>query len=384
MAEISDKEISSTLVEAFLDGNKKLSLDDSRDAFIKLADHIPQFVWMCTPDGENIYFNQRWIDYTGLSLEDGLGTGWSTPFHPEDKQKALAAWSRAVQAGISYQVESRLRAADGTYRWFLMQGEPLTGTSGEVDRWFGTCTDIDELKRAEQALLRSEKLASVGRMAASIAHEINNPLEAVTNTLYLIRTNLNDPKEVLNYLDMADSELKRITHITRQTLGFYRENIAPTSVPLNCVIDSAVDLLQAKIRAVQAVIERQYEGEMFVRGVAGELLQVFANLLANSLDAIQPGGRIIFRVFMPRTLSGKPTHIRAIVADEGEGIDKAHRDHVFEALFTTKLATGSGLGLWVAKTIVEKHGGSIRMRSRAMGEKRGTVVCVLLPIATPH
>ncbi|MEO6911510.1 MAG: PAS domain-containing protein [Edaphobacter sp.] len=167
---LSHEEVPATLVRALLEGEEKLSLHESRDAFVSLADYIPQFVWICTPDGANIYFNQQWIHYTGLSLEESSGSGWNMPFHPDDKQKAWDAWDRALQTGMPYQVESRLRAADGTYRWFLMQGKALTLSFGEVDRWFGTCTDIEDLKRAEQALLQSEKLASVGRMAASIAH----------------------------------------------------------------------------------------------------------------------------------------------------------------------------------------------------------------------
>lgn len=381
-AVLSHEDVPETLVRALLEGEEKLSLSESRDAFVSLADYIPQFVWMCTPDGANIYFSQRWVDYTGLSLEESFGLGWSTPFHPDDRQMARDAWNRAVQTGMPYQVESRLRAADGTYHWFLMQGKALAKHSGEVDRWFGTCTEIEDLKRAEQALLKSEKLASVGRMAASIAHEINNPLEAVTNTLYLARTNLLDPQEVLKYLDLAESELKRITHITRQTLGFYRESTAPTLVSLNSVIDAAVDLLQSKIRLSQAKIEKLYEGELFVMAIPGELRQVFANLLTNSLDAIEPGGRIILRLSTLRGKCGEPCHVRATVADEGKGIDKEHQDRVFEPLFTTKIATGSGLGLWVAKELVEKHGGSIRVRSRSGGPKRGTIISVLLPIST--
>ena len=295
-AALAEGEGPATPVRALLEGEEKLSLSESRDAFVNLADHIPQIVWMCTPQGANIYFNQRWIDYTGLTLEESSGSGWNTPFHPEDKQKAWDAWNRAVQTGTPYQVESRLRATDGTYRWFLMQGKALTTSSGEIDRWFGTCTDIEDVKRAEQALLKSEKLASVGRMAACIAHEINNPLEAVTNTLYLARTNLHDPQEVIKYLDLADSELKRIAHITRQTLGFYRERAHPTVVSLNSCLDAAVDLLQGKIKACQARVEKRYEGEFFVKAIPGELRQVFANLLANSLDAIEMGGRIVLHL----------------------------------------------------------------------------------------
>jgi PAS domain S-box-containing protein len=125
---------------------------ESETAFRTLADSVPQMVWMCMPDGLNVYFNQRWVDYTGLSLADSYGRGWNTPFHPDDRQPALDAWNHATETGETYRVESRLRAADGSYRWFLMRGLPLRDAAGRVVKWFGTCTDIDDLKRGEEAL----------------------------------------------------------------------------------------------------------------------------------------------------------------------------------------------------------------------------------------
>ena len=133
------------------------ALKESERQFRTLADFVPQMVWMCTPDGLNIYFNQRWVDYTGMPLEESYGRGWNKPFHDDDKRKAWNAWNRAVATGDRYQVEARLRAADGSYRWFLMQGAPLLDASGAVVKWFGTCTDIEDIKRAEGAVRDSEQ-----------------------------------------------------------------------------------------------------------------------------------------------------------------------------------------------------------------------------------
>jgi len=127
---------------------------ESEEAFRTLAESAPQMVWMCTPDGLNVYFNQRWVDYTGLSLEESYGRGWNTPFHPDDKQPAWRAWNHAVETGDTYNIECRLRRADGIYRWFLIRGVPLRDSKGNVVKWFGTCTDIDDLKRAEAELRR--------------------------------------------------------------------------------------------------------------------------------------------------------------------------------------------------------------------------------------
>jgi len=134
----------------------EIALRESENAFVTLANCVPQMVWMCTPDGMNVYFNQRWVEYTGMTLEESYGRGWNTPFHPDDKQAAWDAWNQATATGETYRVESRLRAADGNYRWFLMRGVPLSDDSGNIVKWFGTCTDIDDLKRTEQKLQESE------------------------------------------------------------------------------------------------------------------------------------------------------------------------------------------------------------------------------------
>ena len=135
------------------------ALLESEKEFRTLAELVSQLVWMCQPDGLNIYFNQRWVDYTGLSLEESLGRGWNTPFHPDDRQPAWDAWNHAVATGDTYRIECRLRSADGNYRWFLIRGVPLCDASRSIVKWFGTCTDIDDLKRAQEELhFSNEKL----------------------------------------------------------------------------------------------------------------------------------------------------------------------------------------------------------------------------------
>ena len=134
---------------------RKRAEEDSKNSFVSLSNFVPQFVWMCTPDGLNTYFNQRWVDYTGLTLEESYGRGWNTPFHPDDKQPAWDAWNKAVETGGGYSIESRLRAADGSYRRFLMRGEPMHDASGRILRWFGTCTDIEDMKQESEGRFRS-------------------------------------------------------------------------------------------------------------------------------------------------------------------------------------------------------------------------------------
>ena len=133
------------------------ALRKSEQEFRALAEAMPQIVWATRPDGWNIYFNQQWVDYTGLTLDESYGHGWNTPFHPDDKQRAWDAWQRATQHNETYLLECRLRRADGVYRWWLIHGAPMRGANGEIQKWFGTCTDIEELKQAEVALRESEQ-----------------------------------------------------------------------------------------------------------------------------------------------------------------------------------------------------------------------------------
>jgi signal transduction histidine kinase len=244
-------------------------------------------------------------------------------------------------------------------------------------------TDNSARKQAEEALLRSEMLASAGRMAASIAHEINNPLEAIMNTLYLIRAVPELPHEALLYLDLADGELMRIAHITRQTLGFYREFSAATSNSACDLVTSVIDLLKSKIHANNATVIEQCQDPLHILGIPGELRQILANLLANSLDAVGHDCRIIIRARASLDPATSLPRIRLSVSDCGHGITPATAKQMFDPFFTTKGTVGTGLGLWVCKQLVDKNGGHIRVRSRTQGPNHGTTFSVTLP-TTPR
>jgi signal transduction histidine kinase len=240
-------------------------------------------------------------------------------------------------------------------------------------------TDNTARKHAEEALLRSEMLASAGRMAASIAHEINNPLEAMMNVLYLARKTDRMPQPALEYLDIAEGELMRIAHITRQTLGFYREFSAATSNSTADLLDSVIGLLQAKIKANGARVEQQTDPQLRVMGIAGELRQIMANLLANSLDAMEQNGRIVLRASRSIDPNNGAQRVRITVSDFGHGIPPDTTKHIFDPFFTTKGSVGTGLGLWVCKQLVEKNSGSMSLRSNTHGPHRGTTFSLLLP-----
>jgi len=285
---------------------------------------------------------------------------------------------KLARGGGTWDLEVQIRRVDGEVRWIWVRGQCLLDGSDKPPRMFGTVMDITDRKLAEQALLRSEKLASVGRMAASIAHEINNPLAAATNALFIAK-GMKDPEAMREYLEIADAELKQIAHITRQSLGFYRESNGPALMVVNEVLESAVDLLKSKISKKHANIEKQWDGNVEIIAIAGELRQVFANLLANSLDAIDEAGTIKLRVSKGRSSKNGGRCVRVTIADNGKGIAASSHAHLFEPFFTTKGTVGTGLGLWVSKQIIDKHDGSIRMRSSATGLRTGTVFSIVLP-----
>jgi two-component system, NtrC family, sensor kinase len=239
--------------------------------------------------------------------------------------------------------------------------------------------EIAARKKAEEALIRSEKLASLGRMSAAVAHEINNPLAAVVDLLYLAERAEGVPQNVREYLATADAELSRVAHIARQTLGFYRESTTPAIFRIADLLNSVLNLMTNKIKTRQAKLQIQCEPGLEIRAVHGELRQVFSNLLANSLDALREDGSVTIRAARGRDSLDGTARVRITVSDNGKGIEASARSQVFEPFFTTKETTGNGLGLWVTKQIIEKHGGQIRLRSHTSGKHRGTSFSITLP-----
>ena len=224
----------------------------------------------------------------------------------------------------------------------------------------------------------TERLASVGRMAATVAHEINNPLEAVTNLVYLAK-GVAARDDVRDYLKTIEEELNRISHITKQTLGFYRETIAPSAVRVGEMLSPVISLLSMRLRNKRIEIRPEIRKDPEIYAVAGEIRQLIANLLSNSIDAVDSGGLIRIRIDANRSNGHSPTGIRITIADSGRGIPPSARSKLFEPFFTTKQDVGTGLGLWVCTNIVQRHQGSIRVKSSTSPGRSWTVFSVSLP-----
>ncbi len=339
------------------------ALRDSESHLRTIAENIPQMIWVTDDTTTFHYLSPKWLEYTGAGFEENQHGRWVQFLHPDDFKVTFELWQRAIDTRGVYEAEYRLRRYDGEYRWHLARAVPIVDAADGKMLWFGTTTDIEDQKRTHLALIRSEKLAATGRLASSMAHEINNPLAAALNSLYLALLDDTVVDSTRQHIDLAQRELERVAHITRQTLGFYRETGKPTKVDLCKVADSVVDLYGPRLKNKDIYVEREYRSEATVFAIEGEVRQILANLFSNSIDAVESHGCIRLRIAGPLSFDGGRPAVRLSVSDNGSGIDPQHLSHIFEPFFSTKEATGTGLGLWVTQQLVKKHQGKIRARS---------------------
>jgi signal transduction histidine kinase len=240
--------------------------------------------------------------------------------------------------------------------------------------------DITEQKRAEEALRRAEKMGATGQLAASIAHEINNPMQSLTNLLALIGYKTTIDADTRRLVQLAEAELSRMSHIARQMLSFYRESATPVKVKPTEILDEVLELSVLRMRANQVKLQRRYDFNGEIEAYPVELRQLFANLLTNAIEAIGHKGQVMVHVAPWREPNGAGRRgVRVVISDTGPGIPPDVRARIFEPFFTTKAERGTGLGLWVVKGIIAKHGGSIRARTRCGRGRTGTIFSVFLP-----
>jgi PAS domain S-box-containing protein len=352
------------------------ALREREEQFRVLAESLPQMIWMSNAQGERTYCNRRFPEYLGVEAGETMGFGWQRFAHPDDLEKTIERWQRSVENAEPYVNEYRLRRRDGVYRHFLVRAVPVRDEAGEVERWIGSATDIHDQKLAEDALRKSEKLATAGRLAASIAHEINNPLAGVTNALYLALLDEGLGEETREYLKTAEQELQRVSQITTQTLRFHRQAKGAERVDVCEIVDSVLALFKGRLASKQIKVKEECERGALATCFGDEIRQVVANLVSNAMDATAEGViRLRVRVTGSWTRGMWMQGVKIVVADTGCGIPEAVVGHIFEPFVTTKEATGIGLGLWVSDGIVRKHGGWIRVRSTGAG----TVFAIFLP-----
>ena len=356
----------------------ELSLMRREAEFSDLLENAAVGVQQVGPDQRIVWANRYVMALLGYSAEEYIRHELAE-FHAR-QEIFKDFWERLMNRENISDFEAELRCRDGSVKHVLIHSNGLW-ENGRFVRTRCFLRDMTEHRQMELALIQSEKLASVGRLAATEAHEINNPLASVMNLVYLAQ---NQPGGAgSSYLQEAQEELERIAHLTKQTLGFYRSESAIVPVRLGSIIRSLASMLSPKVSNKRVTLLVEDAGDPEIRTAPGEIRQLFSNLLSNSLDALDMGGVIRVRISEAREWNngGRPG-VRVTIADSGCGIPAEHRAHLFEPFFTTKKEVGTGLGLWVCKRIAEKYQGTIHFRSSTRAEQSGTVFSVFLPLLT--
>jgi signal transduction histidine kinase len=258
-----------------------------------------------------------------------------------------------------------LRKPNGTLTPIDDSAAPIRDDNGKLIGVVLVFRDISVSRKTERVLRNAEKLGAAARLSATVAHEINNPLEAAINLVYIARLDPHLPAAVTQQLTQAEQELERVAHITRQTLGFFRDNNDPEPIELESVVGSVFRLYSNKLVSKRIRIERHFGKCPPIRGVQNEVKQVLSNLISNAADAVAIGGTII--VTLRCVEDAGRTTVHMLVEDDGPGVADEHKERIFEPFFTTKRDVGTGLGLWVSREIIERHGGSIELAERTNG-----------------
>lgn len=351
----------------------------SEARFHRLVEAMPLGLLISEAGGRIVYANRAVERLLHCSDSDIVTGALTLDMLCPSLSEARDALNREVSAGEPF--EAVCTTMSGEKIPVLIGIALLNPTAKSEDRQMAAfIADLSLQKKSEEILRRTEKLAVAGRFAASVAHEINNPLEAVINCLFLAaQTDL--PEESRGYIQLAQNELDRVAQITVQTLRFYRGSSYSVQTDVHELIETVFALLESRLHGQRIEVVRQFRATASVVAQGGEVRQVLANLIGNAMDALPDGGRIVIRTAAARNGRSGRRGIAVTVADNGTGMSEATLEHVFEPFFSTKGITGTGLGLWISNEIIAKHNGNIRVRSRAAadGKTGGTVFRIFIP-----
>lgn len=334
------------------------------------------------PDNPVAYANPAFEVMTGYCLEEVLGQNLRFLHSKDEDQPGLTLLREALREKRETIVIVRSCRKDGSEFWNELSLSPIRNSGGEVTHFVSIQNDVTSRIDFEEALRESEKLAAAGRLATLIAHEINNPLEAITNLVYLARGKCNDP-EAENLLGMAEKELKAVAHITAQSLRFHRQPTNATAVRPVDLISTVLDLYERKFVERDIVVIRKDSMSESIVCFEGEIRLVISNLVRNAMDAMsKSSGRMVIRTREATQWRSGAKGVVITVADTGTGMSPETEAKIYKAFYTTKGIAGTGLGLWVSSEIVDRHHGKLLVRSRMTPESSGTVFELFLPYQT--
>ena len=348
---------------------------------------LPQIVWITRADGWNIYFNQRWVEYTGLTLDESYGHGWNKPFHPEDQQRAWDAWQNAVNNNGTYSLECRLRRADGEYRWWLLRGVPLIGKDGKIEKWFGTCTDIHELilRKQVEIELRAAKAEadrrslSKSKFLATASHDLRQPVQSLTLLLSMIEQQVADRPKAARLVDMANASMASLNTLLTGILDISRLDagvVTPvfSSVDLGELINRLADEYAPRA-AADGLVLRHAPRVLQARTDVALLERILRNLIENALRYTSKGGVLI-------GVRKRGEWVRLDVIDTGMGIAAEHQTEIFEEFRQLNnpardSSKGLGIGLAIVSRLARLIGAEVQVASRL---NRGSRFSLLLPV----
>jgi PAS domain S-box-containing protein len=318
----------------------------------------------------------RIVDRSPADLQDANLFGWT---HPEDQPRHGELLQQLLAAKIpGFVIEKRYLRSDGSVVWVRNSVSLMSGEPSSPRHLISICEDISDRKRAEGVLRRQEQMAAIGRLTSSILHEINNPLEAVGNLIFLAGQSAN-PAEAAGYLKLAEQELAHVSQITSQGLQFHRQSSTAISTNVVELLRSVLSLFTGRFKEARVHLNLATDDAPELMCFPGEIRQVFVNLISNAVDSMAANGQLKIRVRPSTDWRTGERGVRVTLADTGEGMSLETRKQIYQPFFTTKGTQGSGLGLWVTSSIVKKHQGSIHVRSRRANTSSGTVFSLVFP-----
>jgi PAS domain S-box-containing protein len=352
-------------------------LRESERSLRLLTEAIPQLIWSATPDGAIDYCNRPLLEYAGKTMDEMSGDGWVNFLHPEEVDHIMESWRTSVETGGPFEVESRLRSADGRFRWFVSRGLPLRDGGGAIIRWYGTCTDMDDWKRAEGVLRETQgelahlnRVMTVGELTSSIAHEINQPLAAIImNGNACLRWLALDPPEVARARASAESIIRdgeRASQVISRIRALLKKSPpAKSALDMGELAREVIALTRHEVVSNKVILRTNLEPALPpVSGDRIQLQQVLINLTVNAVEAMRgvKGGRRELLIITVKEGGG----VRVAISDTGGGFDPRDAEHLFDAFYTTK-PEGMGMGLAISRSIVEAHGGHLWAESNERG-----------------